>query len=102
MFSGCEDEVFTASEITGKFNENSSTKQISNTFFKEGITELDVQTLEETLKKDAVNNSKEDRWDFDFFTPSCRKIHVKVKLEYNDRIKSRNSYFNKQGNLNIY
>ena len=47
-------------------------------FFKEGVEKIEVEQIEECLTPCAV---KDDiRYDFAFYTPSCRDVSVKVFL----------------------
>ena len=67
------EDTFTLNEVKDKVQNagNNSWK----TFFKEGVEEMDV----ETITRLQSNATKEDiRHDFSFYTPSCRNVRVKV------------------------
>jgi len=46
--------------------------------FKEGLKKIEVEHIEESLESCAVK--EEIRYDFTFYTPTCRYVRVKVLL----------------------
>lgn len=45
-------------------------------FFKEGVERIEVEQIEKDLPSSSVKEDK--RYDFTFYTPSCREVRVKV------------------------
>lgn len=71
-----EEDTFTLKEIKEKIE--STDGKSWKPFFKEGVKRIEVEAIEKGLES---NTATEDiRYDFAFYTPSCRDIRVKVWL----------------------
>ncbi|PFX14685.1 uncharacterized protein LOC111344482 isoform X1 [Stylophora pistillata] len=71
-----EEETFTLKEIKEKIE--STDGKNWKPFFKEGVKRIEVEAIEKGLES---NTATEDiRYDFTFYTPSCRDIRVKAWL----------------------
>ena len=68
-------EYFTVEEIKEKLEEEKSGWK---SIFKEGLQEIEVEHIEQSLESRAAR--EEIRYDFTFYTPTCRYIRVKVLL----------------------
>ena len=70
-----EEDYFTLSEIKAKLEEEGSWK---TSIFGGGLDDIEIERIEKHLESHAV---KEDmRYDFTFYTPSCRDVRVKVQF----------------------
>ena len=68
-------DYFTLAEIKEKLEEEGSWK---TSIFEGGLDDIEVERIEKHLESHAV---KEDiRYDFTFYTPSCRVVRVKVQF----------------------
>ena len=69
-----ETETFTLMEVKEKIESGDGTGW--KLFFKEGVERIEVEQIEKDLPS---STAKEDiRYDFTFYTPSCREVCVKV------------------------
>lgn len=69
-----EQETFTTKDIKEKIAIGRSWKP----FFKEGVEKIEVEQVEKCLTSCATED--DIRYDFAFYTPSCRDVRVKVTL----------------------
>ena len=81
-----EEDYFTLAEIKEKLEDERSWK---TAFFEGGsLEDIEIEQIEKHLESHAV---KEDiRYDFKFFTPSCRVVRVKVQFWYSSSSNSSN------------
>ena len=68
-----EEEYFTPQEIKEKVEDQ---KLGWKSIFKGGLEKLEVEHIEESLESRAAK--EEIRYDFTFYTPTCRYVRVKV------------------------
>ena len=70
-----DEEYFTLEEIKQKVEDQ---KRGWKTKFKGGLEKIEVEHIEESLESRAAK--EEVRYDFTFYTPTCRYVRVKVSL----------------------
>ena len=70
-----EEEYFTLEEIKEKLEDQ---KRGWRSKFKGGLEKIEVEHIEESLESCAAK--EEVRYDFTFYTPTCRYVRVKVSL----------------------
>ena len=70
-----DEEYFTLAEIKAKLEDK---KLGWKSKFKGGLEKIEVQHIEENLECCAAK--EEIRYDFTFYTPTCRYVRVKVSL----------------------
>ena len=70
-----EEEYFTLEEIKEKLEDP---KLGWKSKFKGGLEKIEVQHIEESLESRAAK--EEVRYDFTFYTPTCRYVRVKVSF----------------------
>jgi len=70
-----KEDYFTLAEIKEKLEGEGSWK---TSIFEGGLDDIEIERIEKHLETQAV---KEDiRYDFTFYTPSCRDVRVKVQF----------------------
>ena len=72
-----DEEYFTLAEIEKKLE---GEKPCWKSKFKGGLEKIEVEHIEEGLKSRAAKG--EVRYDFTFYTPTCRYVRVKVSFFY--------------------
>jgi len=72
-----EEEYFTLKEIKEKVEDQ---KLGWKSKFKGGLEKIEVEHIEESLESRAAK--EEVRYDFTFYTPTCRYVRVKVSSFY--------------------
>ena len=70
-----EEDTFTLKEIKEKIE--STNGKSWKPSFKEGVLGIEVEKIERGLNK-SFTATEDIRYDFTFYTPSCRDIRVKV------------------------
>ena len=70
-----EEEYFTLAEIKEKLEDD---KLGWKSIFKGGLEKIEVEYIEKLV--DCRTAKEEIRYDFTFYTPSCRYVRVKVHL----------------------
>ena len=70
-----EEDYFTLEEIKEKLEDQ---KLGWKSKFKGGLEKIEVQHIEESLESRAAK--EEVRYDFTFYTPTCRYVRVKVSF----------------------
>ena len=70
-----DEEYFTLEEIKNKLEGRKPSWKLN---FKGGLKKIEVEHIEQSLESRAVK--EQVRYDFTFYTPTCRSVRVKVSF----------------------